>query len=523
MKTISNLGKKVYFILFLIYIPIIGLAQSNKWMETFDGLISSAVFQSSDKSIYIYGTHKTNPITTDCDVSVIKCDSTGKLLWRKIFNLNAEDITGKGQMCEINNTLYLCGNTRLSNTDPWDIFAIKLNSTGNILATKVFGGPLSDPITGGVNASADKTSIYISGTTLSGTFGANDFFYVNLDLSLNIIQGLHSGSFSGETDGNLNILSNGDIVIGGMSNIGVEPWNGNVVYINKNNNQVWSKYIIGCRYGFLETYDDAIVSVGDANSSISIVKISKSGAVLLAKNLATGSSGARIIKTNDNGFAVLGNTSDYSQDGTKYDIILIKLDSNLRIEWSKVYGLPNNDEYCQDIYQKSDGGYMIGGSCSNTKWTGNVLTDQVIISTDNLGNTCQNFSPVNLPIPQSFVPATGNSGTTGSLTFSSLSGSFVTSTFSGKGTLCNLTGIKENSREETINIYPNPASTILHLDLTNPEKYEVTITGITGQTTIINSTSGGIDISGFENGVYFLTICDKNNNFMSTNKVVIIK
>jgi hypothetical protein len=237
----------------------------------------------------------------------------------------------------------------------------------------------------------------------------------------------------------------------------------------------------------------------------------------------TGSSGSRIIKTKDNGFAVLGNTSDYSQDGTKYDIILIKLDSNLRIEWSKVYGLLNNDEYGQDIYQKSDGGYMIGGSCSNTKWTGNVLTDQVIISTDNLGNTCQNFSPVNLPIPQSFVPATGNSGNTGSLTFSSLSGSFVTSTFSGIGTLCNLTGIKENSREEKINIYPNPASTILHLAIKNPEYYEVTLTGITGQTTIIKPTTGAIDISDFENGIYFLTLFNKNNMATTTNKVVIIR
>lgn len=73
-----------------------------------------------------------------------------------------------------------------------------------------------------------------------------------------------------------------------------------------------------------------------------------------------------------------------------------------------------------------------------------------------------------------------------------------------------------------ISVYPNPASTILHLDLKNPGYYTATMTGVTGQT-IITPTSGTIDISGLANGVYILTIYDKESKFVSTNKVMIIR
>ncbi len=71
-------------------------------------------------------------------------------------------------------------------------------------------------------------------------------------------------------------------------------------------------------------------------------------------------------------------------------------------------------------------------------------------------------------------------------------------------------------------VYPNPASTILYLDLTGMGYYTASMTGITGQT-IITPTTGSIDISSLANGVYILSIYDRENKLVSTNKVMILR
>jgi hypothetical protein len=71
-------------------------------------------------------------------------------------------------------------------------------------------------------------------------------------------------------------------------------------------------------------------------------------------------------------------------------------------------------------------------------------------------------------------------------------------------------------------VYPNPASTLLHIDLQTPGHFIATITGITGQT-VITPTSGTIDISTLANGLYILNIYDHDNKLLSTNKVMILR
>ena len=56
----------------------------------------------------------------------------------------------------------------------------------------------------------------------------------------------------------------------------------------------------------------------------------------------------------------------------------------------------------------------------------------------------------------------------------------------------------------------------------NPGYCTSTMTGIVGQA-IITPTSGTIDISGLTNEVYILSIYDKDNKLVSTNKVMIIR
>jgi len=70
-------------------------------------------------------------------------------------------------------------------------------------------------------------------------------------------------------------------------------------------------------------------------------------------------------------------------------------------------------------------------------------------------------------------------------------------------------------------IYPNPASTLLYIDIEKPGYFTAKLSAITGQS-ITTTSNGVIDVSGLANGVYILAIYDSNNQFISTNKVAII-
>jgi hypothetical protein len=79
-----------------------------------------------------------------------------------------------------------------------------------------------------------------------------------------------------------------------------------------------------------------------------------------------------------------------------------------------------------------------------------------------------------------------------------------------------------SSTVNALKVYPNPASTLLHIDLEKPGYYTAKLSSVAGQS-VISPTTGTIDIAALANGVYILTIFDSNNKLISTNKVAIVK
>lgn len=69
-----------------------------------------------------------------------------------------------------------------------------------------------------------------------------------------------------------------------------------------------------------------------------------------------------MIRTNDNGFAILGWTSstdgNISQSYIFQDFWLVKLDSMGVLEWEHTYG-GNVTDFGYDVQQTSDGGYIM--------------------------------------------------------------------------------------------------------------------------------------------------------------------
>lgn len=74
-------------------------------------------------------------------------------------------------------------------------------------------------------------------------------------------------------------------------------------------------------------------------------------------------------------------------------------------------------------------------------------------------------------------------------------------------TLCNTTfGVDEQINQLQLNIYPNPATTILYLQSSNADNYTLDIRNFLGQVILKSSNQNQIDISQLTNGIYFIII-----------------
>jgi hypothetical protein len=124
-------------------------------------------------------------------------------------------------------------------------------------------------------------------------------------------------------------------------------------------------------YAIIESHGEGMISVGytesfgAGNFDVYVVKYDKTGGIEWSKTYggAREDYGRHIIKTEDNGYLLLGYTNSYAE-GNFFDVLLIKIDANGVILWSKTYGV-DKSEYGYKIERAHDGGYVILGEIIN--------------------------------------------------------------------------------------------------------------------------------------------------------------
>ncbi|OFY85104.1 MAG: hypothetical protein A3F72_05000 [Bacteroidetes bacterium RIFCSPLOWO2_12_FULL_35_15] len=87
------------------------------------------------------------------------------------------------------------------------------------------------------------------------------------------------------------------------------------------------------------------------------------------------------------------------------------------------------------------------------------------------------------------------------------------------------TGIEEQAENDNIAIFPNPASAIITIaGLTETSSLNIfDITGKLIESTYLKNSDTPINISGYENGIYFYEVIDKDKNNISKGKFVVAK
>ncbi|MGA8849566.1 MAG: hypothetical protein WB564_07085 [Dehalococcoidia bacterium] len=191
--------------------------------------------------------------------------------------------------------------------------------------------------------------------------------------------------------------SDGGYVIAGSTNSSTTP-NGTggadvlLIKTDSNGNKIWDKTFGGnstdVGWSVQQTSDGGYIVVGSTSSygagrwDVWLIKTDSNGNKIWDKTFGGNATdvGWSVQQTSDGGYVVVGGTDSYGAGGG--DVWLIKTDSNGNKVWDKTFG-GNSADVGWSIQQTSDGGYIeVGGTSSYGAGGWDVL----LIKTDSNGN-----------------------------------------------------------------------------------------------------------------------------------------
>jgi len=288
------------------------------------------------------------------------------------------------------------------------------NSTDNVISIYFLDANLNSTLTRGIsvcgNAEASRGR-YIQ--KISGGYfvaghsdcpsGDRDFYYAKVDNTVDsVLWDRMIGGSSTELLYNVVYTTDNNFVLAGVTDsYGQGGDDGYITKVNENGTVIWSNTYGGANddqiYGIIETSDGGFLitgwteSYGAGNADVLLIKLDINGDISWSKTYGgTGNDlGSEAVQTADGGYIVAAASSSDGAGG--YDIMLIKITSTGNIEWSKVYGA-NGDEYAFNTNSNTYNGFpdialsssdIIVSSGSNSWGT----TDLFVLKTDSSGNT----------------------------------------------------------------------------------------------------------------------------------------
>jgi hypothetical protein len=348
-----------------------------------------SIIQSSDGGYVVAGWTKSLGAGYD-DFYVVKLDSLGNVIWSKTIGGNYND-RAYSIIQSSDGGYVIAGYTGSFGAGGFDIYVVKLDSSGNIVWSKTIGGSYDDEARSIIQSS--DGGYVIAGKIWNFMAGRGDMYVVKLDANGNVQWAKTIGGGFGTSANSIIQSSDGGYVVAGLIwNFGAGGFDMYVVKLDSSGNVQWTKTIGGSyedvAYSIIQSSDGGYVIAGRTNRSgsnvglgytdIYVVKLDSSGNVLWTKTIGGRSSyeNTPIIQSSDGGYVVAGESGG--------DIHVVKLDSLGNVIWSKTIGGSNND-IATSIIQSSDGRYVVAG------WTnsfGAGSYDFYVVKMDANGNVC---------------------------------------------------------------------------------------------------------------------------------------
>ena len=363
--------------------PISGEVQ---WVKNYGGSgedTAQSVIQTSDGGYAVLGysnstdgdlTGKTMAVN---DFWLLKLDSEGELQWSKTYG-GSKDDKGQSVIQTLDGGYAIVGYAMSDDGDGsnnegfHDNWILRLDGSGNILWERSFG------------FSGHDHSYDVIQTDDGG------FFFAGF---LDVTQSNGEGNFGKGS---------------GLTRHGVGEFWG--TKLDANGNLQWRRYFGGTNndraHGVVQADDGGYVMAGFSESDdfdISntkgsydfwVVKVDKNGSMLWESSF--GGTGIEIAyditKTQDGGYAIVGNTfstdTDISKNNGESDLWLIKIDDGGNLLWEKTFG-GSGFEAGNGLYTTAAEGFVIAGNSKSTDGDtteNNGENDLWVLKTDAEGN-----------------------------------------------------------------------------------------------------------------------------------------
>jgi len=454
-----NLMKRIFLLLATIFLTFKGYCQIT-FQKTFGGDNSfTHARQTTDGGYIIVGTAYYYGAGND-DVYLIKTDSLGDTLWTHTYGGTGEDI-GLDVRLTTDGGYIIVGWTNGSFTGN-GVYLIKINSVGDTLWSKTYGGPALMTDAGYEVQQTNDGGYVIIGNTNNYPSSGRSIYLIKTNAfgDTMLTKSYHASIYD---DGySIQQTNDGGFIIGGTTFNGIT----NLIYMIKlksNFDTAWTKTYNDTltidsynAYAYIQQTIDGGYIIAGGDQAVYMVKTDSIGNTLWSKTYdgSHNDEAQEVHQTTDGGYILVGSTNSFG--GGQTDVLLIKTDSLGDTLWTRTFG-GTGDDIGRSVQQTVDGGYIIGGFTSSF----GTSSDIYIIKTDaegNKSNPCYtyNASPiVASSITQVSIPNTIVS-----------SGAVVTSpqTIIGGGdtvtTICFTTGIDEVKAMDNVpllgNVYPNP-------------------------------------------------------------------
>lgn len=253
------------------------------------------------------------------------------------------------------------------------VFGLSLKAQPPVRFLTTFGGN-GDDVGYSVKTTLDGNYIVVGSTSSYGN-GNTDVYLVKLDSLGNPLWAKFYGGFGNEVGKSVIQLSDSSYVIAGFTNsYGAGGYDGYIIRVDKFGTLIWQRTFGGLDWDFANDLvagsDGNIFVVGYTNSFGNgkrdgfLIKYDLAGNLLLQKTYGgvENEELASIINTNDNFLATVGYTE--SKGEINGDGYFLKLDLNGDTLFTRTFGGPYKDYAC-DLVQKSpieNDSYYLGGA-----------------------------------------------------------------------------------------------------------------------------------------------------------------
>ncbi len=333
-----------------------------------------------DRALFLTGTSDkgylacgySNSFSSSNDVYLVKTDGQGNVQWQKTYGGNKLDMGWS--VLELKDKGYLLHGCTLSkDTTNQDIYLLRLDLSGNIIWEKTYGSK-KDERTTNLLTLADGNYLLIGERIIQDTVD-RDSYLLKLDTSGNIIWEKTFGGPRNERTYYGAETNQGDYLITGS----ILPYNNGkadilLLKISREGDLIWSqtygeKEVHDISHSFSRNKDGKAFTItgyiGSAQPGFHdalFMQVDADGKLLVAKRHTTGED-MRMMhaeETDDKGFIVTGYSRREISKNIN-DAVLLRYDSAGNVKWLKTFGTPSVDDQGYWIVCNADGGYTLTG------------------------------------------------------------------------------------------------------------------------------------------------------------------